>query len=241
VAGLHAHRKDTVHPRRFEATGSIAQEVTLEATEPRSGELRATAQAGDARQEIVFDLAPGKPTRDVFRLGRGGVGYSWGYRLRGGEERSGDVTTGASFHAQDDIVCGGVTRAGLFSHPPYQGGVGYSYADFEPIPLPDEPCELHVWVGIKDGGHVSDGVDFIVEATPEGGERTEIARVNTGERSWRELSADLSPFRGKRVGIRLVADVGPRDNSTSDWASWGEPTIRLLRSIPVLEVRPRRR
>jgi len=45
------------------------------------------------------------------------------------------------------------------------------------------------------------------------------------------VTADLSPFAGKTIRLKLIADVGPNDNSQADWASWGEPVVRLKRTI----------
>ncbi|MCR4414013.1 MAG: hypothetical protein NUV77_16475, partial [Thermoguttaceae bacterium] len=42
------------------------------------------------------------------------------------------------------------------------------------------------------------------------------------------LEADLSPWAGKRVRIKLIADVGPADNSSGDWAAWSELRLESL-------------
>jgi len=53
------------------------------------------------------------------------------------------------------------------------------------------------------------------------------------------LVADLTEFAGKKVWLRLIADVGPNDNSTADWASWGEPRIERKISKRRIEISDR--
>lgn len=122
-------------------------------------------------------------------------------------------------------------------HPPYTGGVGYTWAEIKPIRLPRAPCLFHSWIGIRDGGNPSDGVLFKVELIDERGVVHPLAQGTGLQGAWRELSANLSPFAGQTVRLRLIADVGPNDDSTADWASWGEPTIRLAQPIKTIEVR----
>ena len=47
-------------------------------------------------------------------------------------------------------------------------------------------------------------------------------------KKWKAFRADLSWWRGRKVVLRLVTDVGPADNSSSDWAMWGDPRIVLI-------------
>jgi hypothetical protein len=116
--------------------------------------------------------------------------------------------------------------------------VGYTWADFGPIALPADPCELTCFVGIRDGGDKSDGVDFSVLATGPDGKRVALAKVRGEQGAWRELHADLSAWANQRVTLRLVADVGPADNSTADWAAWGDVLIRRAAPAVVTEIEP---
>lgn len=55
-----------------------------------------------------------------------------------------------------------------------------------------------------------------------------VGSLQFGElKKWQPFRADLSAFRGKKVALRLVTDVGPAGNSHSDWAAWGEPRVVL--------------
>ncbi len=161
--------------------------------------------------------------------------YSWGYAFRGGQEMPGNSDTGASF-LFTDIASGGVSKPGVFSHPPYQGGVGYTFGLLGPILIPDQNCEFRTFIGLKDGGNQSDGVFFRVLAIDEIGREHFLTEELWGKREWKPISASLSAFKGQRIHLKLIADVGPQDNSASDWASWGEPRIVEKNAVIRIEV-----
>jgi len=136
--------------------------------------------------------------------------------------------TGAQCHPDTDLAVGGVSKSGIFMHPPYMGGVGYTWAEFGPITLPAAPSEFAAFVGIRDGGDPSDGVLFRVEVTDSQGRRHSLGDMLGVQKAWRPFNVDLSPFAGQSVRLRLIADVGPHDNATADWASWGSPVLRVI-------------
>jgi hypothetical protein len=179
-----------------------------------------------------------------------------GLAVRGKAEQPLDTArTGAQF-APSRRVVGGVSKEGLFCHPPYKGGVGYAFGTFR-VSLPDAPCAFESYIGFADGSTTQDGCVFSVQvkaldvaqppsavhgtgpkktqpgaAVPHGTgpgaeqgfvtvEQVQYARL----KAWGRLRADLAAFRGRTVLLRLVTDVGPNDNSSSDWACWGEPRI----------------
>lgn len=166
------------------------------------------------------------------------IPFNWGIAFRGKPEMPDPGGAGAICAVTAALPVGGVAKDGIFMHPPYNGGVGYTWADFGPIALPAYPCELICSVGIKDGGDRSDGVDFSVVATAPDGKPVTLARVHGIQGEWRELRADLAAFAGKRVTLKLIADVGSADNSTADWASWGNVLIRRAAPAIVTEVEP---
>lgn len=225
----------TISPVELRGSGPIDVALRILAPTPTVGQLRATVRLDGRSRSLTWRVAPGESRSKVAAL-HDGARFSWGQCFRGGADTGGDPTTGATFQVERAISCGGVERPGLFSHPPYMGGVGYVFADLDPLRLPDAPCELHLWIGLKDGGHVSDGVVYTILARTAGGESRQVLRETTARREWREVTADLSALRGQEVTLRLVADVGPADNSTSDWAAWGEPTLRLREPIPTVRI-----
>jgi hypothetical protein len=109
---------------------------------------------------------------------------------------------------------GGVSRKGLFAHPPDHG---QTVAHF-PMALPAGPAVLWAWVGVRDGSK-SDGVRFSVEVNG-----LEVARRLMLPGKWEPLSVDLRRWAASPIVLTLIADsVGPFD---CDWAAWGEPEIR---------------
>ncbi len=155
------------------------------------------------------------------------IPYSWGICLRGGQEEPNEGNTGAIFDPGEDLSVGGVVKRGIFMHPPYSEGVGYTWAISDPIQLPPDPCEFHCYAGIRDGGDPSDGVWFTVYVITNKDQRMKIGEITAVQHEWKDFQADLSPFEGKTMRIMLKGDVGPNNNSTADWGSWGEPEIRL--------------
>jgi len=155
-----------------------------------------------------------------------------GIAYRGKAEQPLTADSGACFYAANRTV-GGVEKAGFFCHPPYKGGVGYAFAEFR-VTLPDEPCAFETLVGFVDGSSTTDGCVFSVQlreppagSKPAGGYLT-LSQLQFAElKKWQPFRADLSKFRGKKVTLRLTTDVGPADDSNSDWAFWGEPRIVL--------------
>jgi hypothetical protein len=117
---------------------------------------------------------------------------------------------------RERFTVGGVTKDGLFVHPPNHGR---TFAHI-PITMPQQPVQLTCAVGVRDGSK-SEGVIFAIEAN--GVERAK-RRMLPG--AWETLSADLSDLAGKPIVLSLVTDSdGAFD---CDWACWGEPTMRPI-------------
>jgi hypothetical protein len=158
----------------------------------------------------------------------------WGIARRGEKEIPDPGGTGAVYYT-GVLPVGGISKTGIFMHPPYIGGVGYTWAELTPLQLPHAPCVFHSFIGLRDGGDASDGVLFRVELIDSQGRVHRLAEATGVQGAWREIQADLSPFAGQTVRLRLIADVGPQDDSTADWASWGEPTIKLASPVKMVE------
>ena len=168
------------------------------------------------KRVVVAELTKTPPART-------GIAY------RGKDEEPLGPESGASFFATTRTV-GGVSSPGFFCHPPYKGGVGYAFGEFK-VRLPDEPCLLETSVGFVDGSTTADGCVFSVLVREEGaGEFTTVASTRFATLKKRKaLVADLGRFSGKAIVLRLQTDVGPADNSISDWAFWSDPQVVLAR------------
>lgn len=126
-------------------------------------------------------------------------------------------------------------------HPPYQGGTGYVFAITPPVALPAEPkAALRCEVGKADGSDTGDGILFRIAVVDSKGKETIVAEKPWLQHAWTPLEADLSPWAGQRVRLKLISDVGPKDNSSGDWASWAEMRLESLRPTlqPTLHDKP---
>ncbi len=136
----------------------------------------------------------------------------------------------------------------LHAHPPWKarrrnprtgelekGPSGVAFAAF-PVQVP--AIEGAVWFRTEvamDKGAVgegkTDGVLYRVrveqpDAPGDGGPHAEVLNA-TGSPMLLEL--DLSPFRGREVGLVLEVDPGPRRDPTFDWARWRNPRVEIAR------------
>ncbi|MBI5383376.1 MAG: hypothetical protein HZA90_01675 [Verrucomicrobia bacterium] len=156
---------------------------------------------------------------------------SRGICLRGGREASEFGPSGAQADKRT-LSCGGTEKPALFMHPPYMQGVGYTYALCEPLALPaDRPAAFRASVGKQDGSDPGDGILFKLVVLDAAGAETVAAQAVATQHAWLPLEADLSRWTGQSVRMKLIADVGPRDNSSGDWACWAEMRVETLRPV----------
>ena len=151
-----------------------------------------------------------------------------GMALRGEEERL-DFGTTRAYVGWGPKTCGNVRREGFSIHPPWVGGVGYAFALYDPVTLSAEPpAAFRAWVGKGDGSDLGDGILYKLAVVDEAGKETVIAETVVAEHAWLELEGDLSPWAGKTIHLKLIADVGEDDNSSGDWACAAEMRIESL-------------
>ena len=138
----------------------------------------------------------------------------------------GDKETGASF----SIVTadrGGRKRC-IGVHPPWRKGFGVHWADYR-LALPDvKPISLTFANAIRDHSAkepASDGVEFRVLASPEGGEFKQLFRRFTAAKRWEPAKVDLSAYAGQTIVLRLWCGPGPKNNTVCDAGYWAEPTL----------------
>ena len=147
--------------------------------------------------------------------------FETGYAFRGGNRVPGDNKSGA-YATRQGCTSGNVTKQGWGVHPPYIGGVGYTFMQSESILLPkSNNVQLTANVGIRDGGDASDGITYKVVVIADGQE-TEVTSVHHVGNHWSEITADLSPWSGKNVQLLLITDVGPNDDPSADWGCWAD-------------------
>ncbi len=155
--------------------------------------------------------------------------WAAGCCLRGKPEQMDFAGTGA--HADSGrICCGGVCKRGISMHPPYKTGVGYTFVLFPAIRLPVSPkAAFRAVVGKGDGSDPGDGIVYRVVVVDAAGRSQVAAEQRVTEHRWAPISADLSAWAGKKIRLKLVADVGPADNSIGDWSGWADLRIESLK------------
>jgi hypothetical protein len=217
------------------SVGTRRQAVRLEPGRPVAASIDLGAPPGENEEILAIAVRAGGHAMTVERGLRTTEGWRplaavperWraGMRLRGGEEQDDFGDTGTSVHPQS-TACGGVARAGIFMHPPWKGGTGYAFLLYDPVAIPaSPPAAFRALVGKGDGSDPGDGIEYRVAVVDEAGAETVAAKVHVRTHAWVPIEADLAPWAGKTVRLKLVSDVGPADNSGGDWACWGEMRI----------------
>jgi len=133
-------------------------------------------------------------------------------------QRDGSETRPHSFmqaHAAKSTV-GGVTRPGLFAHPPSQGQMHVDLL----LQLPAGPVRLTGFAGIRDGAvGKSQGVGFRIAVNG----RELWRRDLQADGEWTRFDVSLSRFSGQAVMLSLITDA--LGDYICDWAHWGEPQL----------------
>jgi len=158
--------------------------------------------------------------------------WSGGICERGRAEAQGYGGTGA--HVQPGRgECNGVARDSLKMHPPWINAVGYVFALFDPVALPPErPAAFRALVGKLDGSDPGDGILYRVMVVDSAGSQTVAGEQTVRQHTWETIEADLSRWAGQKIRLKLVADPGPADNTSGDWACWSDMRIETI--TPVL-------
>jgi hypothetical protein len=186
----------------------------------RSGELTETREIGLRTIHQVSTLVPW-PAK-----------FTSGIRFRGQDETA-DFGTSSALVQPRMIRCGGVERKGIFMHPPYQGGVGYSFALYETVVLPtNAPLVFRARVGKEDGSDRGDGILYKLVVVDAQHIETIVKQTKVTQHQWLPLEADLSRWQGQSIQLKLIADVGEQDNPGGDWAGWAD--MRIETRDPVL-------
>jgi hypothetical protein len=136
-----------------------------------------------------------------------------------------DRETGA-FCNKGWFAADGDLRYGFFNQPPWRTGGGFGWRDI-PVTLPKTtPLTLRLSAAIRSplraGEGRSDGADYKVFVVEEGGRTTEVYSAFVKSLSWTDGTADLSPWAGQNVAIRLWNGCGPANEPSYDRCLWGD-------------------
>ena len=126
---------------------------------------------------------------------------------------------GGTFHSTQ-VSISGIRKSAIDSHPPHQDISGDTFGEWELL-LPDShKIRLEFDIGLAEGSENSDGVTFAVSV-----QGNDIFRRHYAEQRWDHISLDLTPYRGQHLKLRFITNPGHNENSSWDWARWGEPKI----------------
>ncbi|HYW81418.1 MAG TPA: hypothetical protein VE890_17670, partial [Thermoguttaceae bacterium] len=183
---------------------------------------------------FVSVTAVGRPMRgypqEVARLMSGGIASpetilvrpdrpTTGMRCRGEEEKSIDESLGASVQWAKGVTLGDQTHDTYRVHPPYRGKTGYTFWQRDVTVPVYGRLTFFTGMGEMSPGR-SDGVTFrVLVGDTMVFEQTQVAS------QWIRHEVSLAAYAGQRVRMKFVADCGPRDNSTTDHAQWGDVLV----------------
>ena len=197
-------------------------------TEVSADALNVEVRAGEMVQRVSRGLRTIRETRTLMPMPAKWFG---GMCMRGGKEQFDFGRSGAHVHPQA-YSCNEVEKQSLAMHPPWMGGVGYTFALYEPMKLPGEPAAaFRAVVGKGDGSDLGDGILYKLIVVDAAGAETVAAEQSVKEHRWTPIEADLSRWAGKEIRLKLVADVGPADDSSGDWACWADQRIETLNPV----------
>lgn len=150
-----------------------------------------------------------------------------GMRIRGGMETRIDRSSGAHCNL-GKVRIGNEQRSAISVHPPYRGGVGYTYWTKD-VTVKGSP-DLHYSIGMGPRSpERSDGVWFSVHAAViengQAGPYRLLQESSTKAHEWTEKAVSLESYAGKTIRLKFIADCGPNDNSTTDHAYWSDVII----------------
>ena len=214
-ARLEPRRRQEVRVDLGQPTEETAEVITI------------ALKSGDTSQTLERGMTVANTTKPLVPLPEK---WTAGMRLRGKEETT-DFGTTAGYASKQKIASGEVSKEGIFMHPPWQGGpTGYSYAVYDPVKLPaDTPGAFRAVVGKADGSYPGDGILYKLTVTDEKGQETVVATKTVIEHAWTPIEADLSPWAGQAVRIKLISDPGPKDDTSGDWACWADMRLETLK------------
>ncbi|MBQ9455842.1 MAG: hypothetical protein IJU53_09270 [Thermoguttaceae bacterium] len=147
--------------------------------------------------------------------------------------------TGATWIPQNGMVCGTVSKSGFFTHPPYKKGTGTIFRVWD-VDLARDfagPVFFDASVGKKNDSDLGDGIlyqIYVQEQGSEPGEWEKLAEVHIPTHEWKSISADLGPWAGKKIRLRL--ETNPGKNTSGDWGVWADLTFRTTEMTPIFEI-----
>ena len=139
------------------------------------------------------------------------------------------------------ISCGKVEKLGVFVKPMQQHSEG-GFAIEDTIHVPDDKIDvvLRADVGKWDGCVSGSSATYRVELVAANGRRVTLAEQEQLQYGWSHLEADLSPWRGQDVTLRLITNVkGPtdvQDSARSNVGCWANVRLESKKKVYIRKV-----
>ncbi len=128
------------------------------------------------------------------------------------------------------INAGGVSKMGFSTHPPYRKGAGFLWCDYA-LELPTAtPIAFSCanFLGSPGDQPASDGAEYRVYVLEEGAEPKLVAsHIVVTPLTWQTLAADLTPWAGRKITLRLWTGPGPKMNTCCDGGGWGDLALAI--------------
>jgi len=151
-----------------------------------------------------------------------------GMALRGAAEGPLRPESGAALRWSSHERLGGEARGAYWVHPPYKGGVGYTFWQ-RAVRVPADGW-LCCSTGMSERAPGrSDGVVFrvLVGEKQSGGDVawTPVLEHQQVESVWKDHRVSLARWAGREVILKFVSDCGPKDNAVTDHSLWGDVVV----------------
>ncbi len=148
-----------------------------------------------------------------------------GMAVRGKEETELAPDSGAMVQWFAHATLGDQPRGAYLVHPPYRGGVGYTFWQRDTDVPPAAQLTFFTGMGPRSPGR-SDGVTFrvlVAEVRDRlAGPFRQVFEHSQIESRWIEHRVSLADWAGKRVRLKFVSDCGPKDNAVADHSYWSD-------------------
>jgi hypothetical protein len=212
--------------------------VTTTVPEPEKMSFRLAGVPADGADLTVSLRLRGEPLKgstDVPRLAWVGIAPDQGLLvqpdpptsgmcLRGQEQKPLDPESGAGVVYFADRKTGDETHPAYLCHPPWRGGVGYTF--WERSVIVPEKGRLTFFTCLSEKAETrSDGVTYQVLLKTNGTGYQPVFDEHVKEWRWKAHSVSLERWAGKRATLKFVTDCGPNDNCTTDHSCWGEVRV----------------
>jgi len=118
-------------------------------------------------------------------------------------------------------------RQALFMHSPWRVPPGKTWINY-PVALPQSgKVQLRFGIAMSTAAvGKSDGVTFSCHLI-DGDHEQELMREHYAKDQWKDYSIDLASHAGKKVVVRLQVEPGPKNDTSFDFAYFGDAKITI--------------